>query len=621
MLGLSPFALHPLTGWGNDAQFKRLTRNGVHYILVNTMIVLGFSGIRNGDYYLQRYGLRFVGHDAAVSIVIDGRVAFAAEEERFTREKHTSHLPINALNAGLRHTGLSLSDIDRVAYTWRVTPLKYLNMCLYHAPHVPVAYAPALATTGLRVVRDLMWPNHVARAFGAAINGHLPPCEGVEHHLGHAATAYFTSPFDNAAVLTIDGQGEDESASLGEWSGTHFRRIGKIRSPNSVGILYGMVTDFLGMRAGWDEYKVMAMAAEGDASRFRAAFARLVQLAPAGRYKTWRTAMVFLPGYCTRFLEKELGIPARTKDEPITAVHFDLAAAMQEVTEQVVFHLLKHLRSQSHSDSLCLAGGVALNSVVNGKILECGLFKHVFVPPVPGDHGGALGTALLVHSRATNSPRSDIGFTPFLGPEPLEYEIESALDEHRQQIRWIRPPNLVERIADLLAAERLIACCYGRMEYGPRALGHRSLLASPINRAMRDTINLKVKHREPFRPFAAIVSNERANDLFDLKGESPFMQFVVPVRDAWRERLEAVHHHGRTRVQTVTRASDPFIHELIAAFERRTGVPALLNTSFNDADEPIVCTAKDALRAFLSSKLDALVIGGTLVERVPKNEN
>jgi predicted NodU family carbamoyl transferase len=168
------------------------------------MIVLGFSGIRNGDHYRQRYGLRFVGHDAAVAIVIDGRVAFAAEEERFTREKHTSHLPVHALEAALRHTGLSLPEIDRVAYTWRVTPLKYVNMCLYHAPRVPVAYAPALATTGLRVVRDLMWPNHVARAFGAAINGKLPPCEGVEHHLGHAATAYFTSPFDNAAVLTID---------------------------------------------------------------------------------------------------------------------------------------------------------------------------------------------------------------------------------------------------------------------------------------------------------------------------------------------------------------------------------------------------------------------------------
>jgi carbamoyltransferase len=588
----------------------------VRNILVNTMIVLGFSGIKNGDFYRRNYGLRFVGHDAAVAIIIDGRVAFAAEEERFTREKHTSHLPVYALQAALRQTGLSLSDIDRLAYTWCVTPVKYLNMCLYHAPHVPLAYAPALATTGLRVVRDLMWPKHVARGFAAAVNSQLPPCEGVEHHLGHAATAYFTSPFDNAAVLTIDGQGEDESASLSEWTGTNFRRIGSIRSPNSIGILYGMVTDFLGMRAGWDEYKVMAMAAEGNASRFRSAFARLVQLAPAGQYTTWRTAMVFMPGYCTHFLQNILGIPARAKDEPLTAVHFDLAAAMQEITEQVVFHLLHHLRTQSRSDALCLAGGVALNSVINGKVLQSGLFKHVFIPPVPGDHGGALGAALIVHHRATSAHRSDIGFTPFLGPEPCDSEIEAALAEHRQLIRWTRPSNLVERAADLLAAERLVACCYGRMEYGPRALGHRSLLASPIYRSMRDNLNSKVKHREPFRPFAAMVSKERASDLFELLGESPYMQFVVPVRDGWRERLGAVHHHGRTRVQTVSRDSDPFIYELLGAFERRTSVPALLNTSFNDADEPMVCTARDALRTFLSTKLDALILGNFLVEHI-----
>jgi carbamoyltransferase len=204
------------------------------------MIVLGFSGVKNGDFYRRSYGLRFLGHDAAVAIIIDGRVAFAAEEERFTREKHTSHLPVYALQAALRQTGLSLSEIDRVAYTWCVTPVKYLNMCLYHAPQVPLAYAPALAIAGLRVVHDLMWPKHVARCFAAAIDGQLPPCEGVEHHLGHAATAYFTSPFDHAAVLTIDGQGEDESASLGEWTGTNYRRIGRIRSPNSIGILYGI---------------------------------------------------------------------------------------------------------------------------------------------------------------------------------------------------------------------------------------------------------------------------------------------------------------------------------------------------------------------------------------------
>jgi carbamoyltransferase len=227
------------------------------------MIVLGFSGIENGELYERRYGLRFVGHDAAIVLVVDGQVAFAAEEERFTREKHTSRLPVNALGAALRHAGLALADVDRLAYTWRVTPGKYLHMCLRHLPAVSPRHAFAMASTGLRVVRDLMSPGHVSRRLAAALGTPVPPCTGIEHHLGHAATAYFPSPFEHAAVLTIDGQGEDESASLSEWEGTRHRRLGRVPSPNSIGILYGMVTDFLGMRAGWDEYKVMAMAGEG----------------------------------------------------------------------------------------------------------------------------------------------------------------------------------------------------------------------------------------------------------------------------------------------------------------------------------------------------------------------
>lgn len=465
------------------------------------------------------------------------------------------------------------------------------------------------------MVRDLMWPGAAARNLSRALGCRVPPVEGVEHHLGHAATAYFPSPFDRAAVLTIDGQGEDESASLGEWEGTRYRRIGAIRSPNSIGILYGMVTDFLGMRAGWDEYKVMAMAGEGDPARFRPAFARLVRFERAGKYTTWRTAMVFRPGYCARMLEELLGIPARRPGEPIDAVHFDLAAALQETTTRVVFHLLEHLRAHTSAKDLCMAGGVALNSVINGRVLGSKLFERVWIPPVPGDHGGALGAALLVHARATGSPRTDAGFTPFAGTDLEGPEIERALAGRAHELHVERPADLVERAADLLADGQLVACCRGRMEYGPRALGHRSLLANPIDVAMRERINARVKHREEFRPFAALVPLERASTLFELEGESPYMQFVVPVREAWRARLGAVQHHGRTRVQTVTSDSDPFVHELLLAFERRTGVPALLNTSFNDADEPIVRTAHDAVRTFLAMEIDALVLGNVIVKR------
>jgi carbamoyltransferase len=577
------------------------------------MIVLGFSGIENGEFYRRRYGLRFVGHDAAVALVVDGKVVFAAEEERFTREKHTSRLPVNAVREALRHAGIGLDGVDRLAYTWRVTPAKYLHMCLQHVPNVTPRHALSLVCAGLRVVRDLMWAGGVSRRLSAALGTAVPRCTGVEHHLGHAATAYFPSPFERAAVLTIDGQGEDESASLSEWEGTRHRPLARVPSPHSIGILYGMVTDFLGMRAGWDEYKVMAMSGEGDPARFRASFARLVRLEPRGQYRTWRTAMVFQPGYCARFLTEVFGLRPRDPGSALEPVHFDLAASLQETTERVVFHLLARLRELSRAKDLCLAGGVALNSVLNGKILASGLFDRVFVPPVPGDHGGALGAALLVEHRLTGRSRGDVGFTPFCGPSLSPAEIDSALAEQKERVTWRQPADLQACVASLLAEERLLACARGEMEYGPRALGHRSLLASPIHARMRDHINARVKHREMFRPFAAVAPLERAAELFELEGESPFMQFVVPVREAWRKRLGAVQHHGRTRVQTVTRESDPFLHETLLAFADRTGVPALLNTSFNDAEEPIVCTAREAVASFLSTGVDALVLGSCLV--------
>ncbi len=369
------------------------------------MLVLGFSGIHNGEYYREHYGLRFVGHDAAVALVQDGEVLFAAEEERFSRLKHTTRFPKGALAAALRATGLQLEDIDLIAYPWSVTLRKLLHMDWVHLFRVPLVQAPALALTGMRVIRDLMLPQLVANRFEAEIGKRFPPCRGVSHHLGHSACAYFTSPFDEAAVLTVDGQGENESGSLGEWAGTSYRHISSIYSPDSIGILYGMMTDFLGMRAAWDEYKVMGMASYGDPKRFEPHFRSLVQLRPEGQYRTHRTAMVFKPGYCEAMLNRVFGLAARTPDQPLEQAHFDLAAGLQGITERVVFHLLEFLRKKTRSHNLCLAGGVFQNSVLNGKILDSGLFEKVHIPPVPGDHGGALGAALQVYHGVTGAPR------------------------------------------------------------------------------------------------------------------------------------------------------------------------------------------------------------------------
>jgi len=581
------------------------------------VLVLGFSGIQNADYYREHYGLRFVGHDAAVALVHDGKVLFAAEEERFSRQKHTSHFPKGALQAALSATGASLQNIEAIAYPWAVTPAKFLHMNLHHLHRVPPINAPALALTGMRVIRDMMSPQRIAGLFAEELGVSLPSCVGVSHHMGHSACAYFTSPFDSAAVLTVDGQGEDESGSLGEWTGTRYRHVRSIYSPDSIGILYGMVTDFLGMRAAWDEYKVMGMAAYGDAARFGPQFGALVDLRPHGRYRTYRTAMVFQPGYCEKLLRRTLGMEPRLPDAPLEQVHFDLAAALQAITERVVFHLLEYLRGETNSKNLCLAGGAFQNSVLNGKILRSGWFERVHVPPVPGDHGGALGAALHVYYGKSNAEHSASLFSPFTGPGFTHDEIEAVLAQQGSAIRFSRAEDVVAEAARYLAAGEILGWFQGRMEYGPRALGHRSILASPHSKEVRDIVNQRIKHRESFRPFAGAVPLERASEFFELPCPSPYMQFVVPVRPEAQPRIPGVVYFGTCRAQTVDRATDPVFHALLLEFGRLTGTPVLLNTSFNDSDEPIVCSPVDAIRTFLRTNLDALILGPFLVKRNP----
>jgi carbamoyltransferase len=284
------------------------------------------------------------------------------------------------------------------------------------------------------------------------------------------------------------------------------------------------------------------------------------------------------------------------------------------MTERVVFHLLHSLRKQTRSGNLCLAGGVFQNSVLNGKILRSGLFESIHIPPVPGDHGGALGAALHVYHRATKAPRRDIGFSAFAGPQYTDVEIETVLAQ-QVTLRYSRPTDLASATAQRLAAGEILGWFQGRMEYGPRALGHRSILASPLSIEMRDVVNNRIKHREPFRPFAGAVPSEYARDFFELEAHSPYMQFVVPVRESALGRIPAVIHFGTCRAQTVDRSENPLFHNLLLEFGKQTGCPVLLNTSFNDADEPIVCSPDDAVRTFLNTSLDGLVIGGFVVER------
>ena len=349
------------------------------------VIVLGFSGIAEGDFYLRRYGLRFVGHDAAVVLIADGEVLFAVEEERLSRRKHTSAPPVRAVREALDGAGLGLRDVHTLAYPWNASPLRIAHMFFHHPKRIPLPYWPALGMTGCRVLWDLMSPRNAVRNLEKALGERFTASlrVGVPHHRSHAACAFFSSPFEESAVLTVDGQGEDESASLGEFEGARYLKFQATSSPDSIGLLYAMVTDFLGMRSAWDEYKVMGMAHFGDPCRFAAVFERLVRLGTEGRYRTLRTAMVFKPGYCDEFLAREFHVRKRVESEPLEQVHFDIAAALQARTEDVLFHLLRRLRKLTPSKNLCLAGGVFQNSVANGKIRQADCSRTFTFRPCP----------------------------------------------------------------------------------------------------------------------------------------------------------------------------------------------------------------------------------------------
>lgn len=581
------------------------------------MVVLGFSGISSGEFYTQKYGLRFVGHDAAVALFVDGTPVFAIEEERLSRRKHTAELPVLAVRAALAHLGIELSDVDRFVYTWQVGAARIASMFLRHPLRVPPWHWPSLSLAGSRVIRDLMSPGRSRRDLEAALGEGIPAQRSgaIPHHATHAACAYFSSPFDRAAVLTVDGQGEDESGTLGEYTGTTYRSLQRLPTPDSIGILYGMVTDFLGMRAAWDEYKVMGMSTYGDPNRFSSHFDELVRLRSRGRYRTKRTALVFKPGYCDAYLSRVLGTPPRRAGEGLEQVHFDIAAALQRKTEQVLFHLVHRLRELSDAPALCLAGGVFQNSVANGKILASGVFDRVWVPPVPGDHGGAFGAAAWGANRGRERDPDRGDFTPFLGIGFSDDEALAALREAEEHLEFESYLDIARATALSLTKGEVVAWCQGRDEYGPRALGHRSILASPVRGEMRDTVNIRIKHREEFRPFAGAVPEEHASEYFDLAGPSPYMQFVVPVRASAAVRIPAIVHHGTCRAQTVAEAADPLFHSLLTQFGERTGTPVLLNTSFNDADEPIVSSPRDAVRTFLATDLDALALGPYLARK------
>lgn len=568
-------------------------------------------------------GINAAYHDSAACLVKDGQVVAAAEEERFTHVKHgkrpipfsTYELPFNAIDYCLREGGIRLVDVDHIAYSYDPYILlgqhqgdATITLPLEPSAH-PVAeeweasWDPLFLSSIVNAPRQLAGgvPLHLqARFRGFRFNG-SHQWHFVEHHLAHAASAFLASPFTHAAILTIDGRGEKATTTYNIGEGNTIQRFGQVDFPHSLGLLYEEVTEYLGFLRSSDEYKVMALASFGRPTYVRE-FHEIVQIASNGRYTV-----------APARLQERFG-PPRRKGEALEQRHYDIAHSLQVVLEKTVLELVSWLYQQTRLDTLCLAGGVALNCVMNARIRDSGPFKQMWVQPGAGDDGTALGAALWIDAQERHSQtRTYCMEHAFLGPQYSDDEIEHFL-------RWSKLPyrrltDIAEETADLLAHDNIIGWFQHRMEFGPRALGARSILASPLHADMQARLN-EIKDREDFRPVAPVVLEEEAANWFAHASASPFMLFTYDVLPEKAELIPAVRHiDGTARIQTINRRQHPLYYDLLRAFQRRTGVPVLVNTSFNTRGEPIVCTPRDAIECFWTSPLDALVIGSFLLEK------
>jgi carbamoyltransferase len=556
-------------------------------------------------------GINCLAHDTAAALVADGKLVAFLEEERLSRDKHTWAFPDLAIGWCLKEAGITIGEVDLVTFDFR-PGLDYARGVAFDIlPRFPRSvkhWAKQTYVDG--------WHLWKAIAFRRRW-GYRGRIRFIEHHLAHAAAAYLSSPFDHAAALTIDRGGDYLSTTVYACEGIQLRPLLRVRNPHSLGELYSALTWWLGFMPNWDEGKVMAVASFGRPT-YLEDFRRMVRLRPDGGFQidlSWAGWHVERSWLSAKFLDR-FG-PRRAPSEPLTAHHEDVAYALQTVTEEAALHLARAAAERlPEVRALCLSGGVALNSVMNARVAVEGPFEDLFIPAPAGDAGNALGGALLAWHQETGKPRDWQMEHAFFGPRYSEAEIRRCLDERKLTYRRVDDPS--DEAAGLLAAGKIVGWFQGRAEAGPRALGNRSILADPRPAHMKDTLNAEVKHREPFRPFAPAVLAGSASEWFEHARPSPFMLLVLPIRPERRDQVPAVTHvDGTGRLQTVTEAANPELHRLIEAFERRTGVPMVLNTSFNDRGEPIVCSPQDALRTYFGTGLDALVIGPYVLEKKP----
>lgn len=588
-------------------------------------------------------------HDSAAALVIDGRIVAAAQEERFTRKKHDEAYPRQAVDYVLSAAGLSLAQVDHVVF-YDKPFLKFerlLETYVSFAPRGFASFAKAMPVwLREKLFQKTMLLEELERHDGGL--GGRDKLLFSEHHLSHAASAFYPSPFEEAVVLTMDGVGERATTTVCIGRGNKLTIEKEIGFPHSLGLLYSALTYYLGFKVNSGEYKVMGLAPYGEPKYAGLMLDHLIDLKDDGSFRLDQKYFNYATGLTmtNRRFSDLFGAPIRHQEAArLDQFHMDMAASLQLVTEQVVLRLTRSLAKEYGMPNLCLAGGVALNCVANGKVLRDGAFENVWIQPAAGDAGGAPGAALAAWHMELGQPRiasGDAMAGSYLGPAFSQEEIERCLTAMGAKFEALDEDAMISATAQALSAGAAVGWFQGRMEFGPRALGGRSILGDPRSETMQKALNLKVKYRESFRPFAPSVLRDKVSDWFELDGDSPYMLLVAGVQPGRRRAMSAeeqalfgidrlnvprsdipavTHVDYSARIQTVHAETNPRYHALIAEFERLTGVPVVINTSFNVRGEPLVCTPEDAFRCFMGTELDLLVIGNCVLRKADQDES
>ena len=583
-------------------------------------------------------------HDSAAALLRDGEIVAAAQEERFTRKKHDSRFPENAVNYCLAEAAISLSDVDRVVF-YDKPLVKFERLLETYLSYAPNGLRSFIAAMPIWLKEKLYLKTTLKdelRKIAGGKNERIPSLLFAEHHQSHAASAFYFSPFDSAAVLCLDGVGEWATTSAWRGNGKDLEALWEIDFPHSLGLLYSAFTYYTGFRVNSGEYKLMGLAPYGEPKYVDLILDNLLDLKADG---TFRLNMDYF-NYCTgltmtnKRFDKLFGGPPRAAESELKQREMDIAASIQVVTETVVLRLASTLHKETGESNLCLAGGVALNCVANGRVLREGPFENIWIQPAAGDAGGALGAASIVWHQQEDQQRTVNGKDKmrgsYLGPRFSEDEVREQLDQHGAVYEQLEDAALFPRLAEILDSDNVVGWFQGRMEFGPRALGGRSIVGDPRSSKMQSVMNLKIKYRESFRPFAPSVLAERVSDYFEQDAESPYMLIVAPVQknlrvemsdqqkelfgieklNVKRSELPAITHVDYSaRVQTVHHDTNPRYYDLLKAFDARTGCGVLVNTSFNVRGEPIVCTPDDAYRCFMRTEMDYLVVNDFLLSK------